>query len=712
MTLRLFASIAAAVVAATMLFAAPAPSAASGPTIVQCYGASTFSNLCGTAPPSPLQQHVPDGVTVVNYAVGSHRSYAIATKMGVYQLTTGRSIIIPADGAIEIGTPGDLPVPLERFDRLTMRSTIAGIEGILLRGDGAQWRFTRIQPGDAQSVPAGTPIVSLETPQPGSVSIINPGLNNMVEVDRVLHDLELMVAAHRAASDAPYWIATLPPAWGGFDTQYGAARLAINDAIRTTYGDHVAPYGEYLLNGALADAGIVPTAADRQRIAAGITPESLQLSARDWTHHNMAGRQIGARFLAGFISGAMTTERAYERFDAAVELSTDVRHDSIVVSGSAFDGSDVYQTIPVEISVDGTHEATVNATGPSPSLEPFGVPGAHGFSWTTTVPDGTHRVCVTAIDFSAGDDSDPRCAVVTVDRMAAPDRIAGDDRYETAALLSSEHYADGAVEVYVASGQVFADAPSAAAAAAHVRAPLLLTQRNALPAATRAELRRLDPDSIVLVGGTPTVSSEVEAALSQIATVTRIAGADRYETSALIAEHAFSAATQAMVATGRNFADALAAGPVAALRDAPVLLVDGHREGAASTLTALGSLGVQHITTVGGAPSVSDATVASLSQGRTTDRIAGSNRYETAVLLSHAFADPVTDAYVAAGAMFPDALASSAVAGAAGIPLLLTPGSCMYGAVVDEIERLGQPSVTLIGGKPTLSEAVARYQTC
>lgn len=711
---RLLTWVAASAVAASVLVAAQAPPAtAQSSSAVQCYGDSIIFHMCGTAPPAPLQQELPAGLDVVNFAVGSHRSYAIAVKMGAYRLSTARALTIPASGAVEIGAPGGLPVSVERFDRLTMRSSIAGVEGVLLRGTGgAEWRFVRASAGSATTVPAGTAIVSLEVPQPGAVSIISPGVNNVLEVDQVLRDTAAMVAAHRATSSAPYWVATLSPAWGGTSSQYGAARVRINAAIRATYGDHVAPFGEYLLNGALADAGIFPTPTDRQRIAAGMTPTSFQLTDGDWTHHNPAGRQIGARFLAGFASGATTTDAAYARFDASASLTATVRNDTITLSGWAFDGSDVYQQVAVAMSANGVHRDTVRASGPSPSLAPYGVPGAHGFSWSIVASNGPHRVCATALGFAAGEDSLPQCAVVRVERLAVPARIAGSDRYDTAARLSSRHYPGGAEEVYIASGQVFADAPSAAAAAAHVEAPLLLTQRDALPAATAAELRRLAPRSIVLVGGTPTVSVAVEQQLAQFAAVTRIQGADRYETSARIAEHAFRGATQALVATGRNFPDALAAGPLAASRDAPVLLVHGDRQPPASTLSALGSLGVQHITVVGGTPSVDDLTAARLDDGRTIDRIAGANRYETAVRLSQELAAPSDSVYVASGELFPDALAASAVAGSEAIPLLLAPRSCVHAIVIDEIERLERPDVTLVGGTPTLSERVARYQTC
>ena len=64
-------------------------------------------------------------------------------------------------------------------------------------------------------------------------------------------------------------------------------------------------------------------------------------------------------------------------------------------------------------------------------------------------------------------------------------------------------------------------------------------------------------------------------AKSNLGTPDRIAGADRYETAAALSRaHFFAGVPVAFVATGRNFPDALAVGPVAGIQGGPVLLTD------------------------------------------------------------------------------------------------------------------------------------------
>jgi hypothetical protein len=89
--------------------------------------------------------------------------------------------------------------------------------------------------------------------------------------------------------------------------------------------------------------------------------------------------------------------------------------------------------------------------------------------------------------------------------------------------------------VYIATGENFPDALGAAAAAAVGLGPVLLVQQNAIPAPTLAELNRLQPPKIVIVGGPAVISAGVEGqleALSWAPTVARIAGANRYATAA------------------------------------------------------------------------------------------------------------------------------------------------------------------------------------
>ncbi len=159
---------------------------------------------------------------------------------------------------------------------------------------------------------------------------------------------------------------------------------------------------------------------------------------------------------------------------------------------------------------------------------------------------------------------------------APVDRIAGDGRFATAAALSADVVAPSPAVAVVVSGRGFPDALPAGPLAAALDGPVLLTERDALPGATRAELARLAPDRIVVVGGTGVVSSAVAAELGTLTDgeVTRLAGDDRWATAAAVAAaHPAASPTVdvAVLATGLGFADALAGGAVAAHLRAPLL---------------------------------------------------------------------------------------------------------------------------------------------
>jgi hypothetical protein len=96
-------------------------------------------------------------------------------------------------------------------------------------------------------------------------------------------------------------------------------------------------------------------------------------------------------------------------------------------------------------------------------------------------------------------------------------RRAGANRYATAAAISQASFNPGVPVVYVASGLGFPDALGAGPAASHANGPVLLVTGTTIPAETAAELDRLNPQQIVIAGGTAVVSSGVEAALHQYA---------------------------------------------------------------------------------------------------------------------------------------------------------------------------------------------------
>lgn len=156
-------------------------------------------------------------------------------------------------------------------------------------------------------------------------------------------------------------------------------------------------------------------------------------------------------------------------------------------------------------------------------------------------------------------------------------RIAGADRFEVSAAISAATFGlsgQFTPVAYVASGAVFADALAGSAAAGRSGGPMLLVTKDSVPSTVSAELARLHPGAIRILGGSATVSDSVVAALAKIAPTTRVAGVDRFALSAGISAETFSVGTPTVyIASGAVFPDALSGSAAAVRRVAPVLLV-------------------------------------------------------------------------------------------------------------------------------------------
>lgn len=300
----------------------------------------------------------------------------------------------------------------------------------------------------------------------------------------------------------------------------------------------------------------------------------------------------------------------------------------------------------------------------------------------------------------------------------AVDRISGADRFQVSAAISQRGFPAGAPVAYVASGTGFPDALSAAPAAAAKGGPVLLTMPGALPDVIRAELVRLHPGKIVLVGGPAVISDDVLAQLSGIATTVRVWGADRYATSKAVVDDAFAHTPTLFVASGENFPDALSAGAAAAKSGAPVLLIPGHGafpQWSADPPTAdtLSRHGVTDVRFVGGPASITDSVFSSFTfaaYGKV--RLFGGDRYSTSIAVNASEFDTATHVYVASGVGYPDALGGSALAGATSSPLYVVPPGCLPSRFIMELQHLGTTNLTLIGGPAALSPADEQLAVC
>ncbi|MFP3464750.1 cell wall-binding repeat-containing protein [Leifsonia sp. SIMBA_070] len=192
--------------------------------------------------------------------------------------------------------------------------------------------------------------------------------------------------------------------------------------------------------------------------------------------------------------------------------------------------------------------------------------------------------------------------------------------------------------------------------------------------------------------------------------VGRLAGADRFGTSAAVSAATFPAnAPVAYIASGLQFPDALAGSPAAARAGGPMLLV---QPGAIppAVQTELQRLHPGSIVVLGGADSIAESVVTQLksyTSGSVT-RVSGADRYATSAAVSRATASagPAV-AYLVSGESFPDALAAGALASrAAGAPLLLTAQAWIPAPTVIELQRLAPKSIVVVGGSAAVSDAV------
>jgi putative cell wall-binding protein len=184
-------------------------------------------------------------------------------------------------------------------------------------------------------------------------------------------------------------------------------------------------------------------------------------------------------------------------------------------------------------------------------------------------------------------------AGVAQDILALPavttvERFGGSNRYATALLIASEVTNRPSYEgsAFIATGEDFPDALAAAPVAAYNAYPIYLTPSDSLSANVKNQLAADTSSDSFVLGGTSAVSGEVmdqvEAALPGL-DVDRIWGADRYATAlAVTSAFGYEGATwhlnwnHVALATGRDFPDALAGGPVQGRSRSFMLLTSGE----------------------------------------------------------------------------------------------------------------------------------------
>jgi putative cell wall-binding protein len=152
-------------------------------------------------------------------------------------------------------------------------------------------------------------------------------------------------------------------------------------------------------------------------------------------------------------------------------------------------------------------------------------------------------------------------------------RIDGVDRYETARKVAAEAVRvvklsgtfDGMA--FAATGANFPDALGASPISAANGWPIYLVKPTGIDSVTITAMKAAGVSDVVILGGTGVVSGPTQTTLdTQFGDVTRIGGVDRYDTARQVAVYGVGSAGMqwdgVAIATGANFPDALAGGPM------------------------------------------------------------------------------------------------------------------------------------------------------
>ena len=290
-------------------------------------------------------------------------------------------------------------------------------------------------------------------------------------------------------------------------------------------------------------------------------------------------------------------------------------------------------------------------------------------------------------------------------------RAAGTNRYETATQIADAWTLSSVV--FIATGQNFPDALGGGPGAAEFGAPILLVEKDAIPATTAAELTRLTPAVIIVLGGTAAISEATVTALGQYAaTVQRIAGNNRYETAAAVSGLFVGPESIVYIASGRSYADPIIAGAAAALDGAPLLLVDGLGPLEAVVSAELDRLQTTQIVLVGASSDLTGV-LSSLQAIASVTQVNNSDIYSRSAALWDDVTGPVGEVVLATSGAFADALAGTPYA-ALDPPsyLMLSQSTCVPAPVLAQLQRLDPDQMLLLGGTAALSASVASLTSC
>lgn len=288
------------------------------------------------------------------------------------------------------------------------------------------------------------------------------------------------------------------------------------------------------------------------------------------------------------------------------------------------------------------------------------------------------------------------------------ERIAGKDRYVTAAEIAKKQFGTADTVVIARGDNDFADGLAASVLAGAKNAPILLTVPDRMLDSVKQALQDLKVKNAYIVGSEVAVSGKVQKAIEDLGIeVKRVGGKNRFETALNIAKEAGVNTDTAYIVNGTAFADAMVAG-VAAFTGKGVILPVLENKVPDITNDAIKQLGIKKTVIVGSTAVVSAAVEKALKDaGVEVKRLGGSDRELTSVEFAKDQFGDVDGVTVVNGR---EGLADAVGAAVFGKPILYAYKDKTRNEVNDYVKNAlsnnPNASVTIVGGETVVTNNV------
>ena len=296
----------------------------------------------------------------------------------------------------------------------------------------------------------------------------------------------------------------------------------------------------------------------------------------------------------------------------------------------------------------------------------------------------------------------------------AVERVNGTSLSAIAISSSKLQFPESAAVVVIANKNAFPSGVAGAAAARALGGPLLLVEATSVSSTVLAEIRRLSPARIIVLGSTTSVSASVYSKLTSVQpNITRIAQND-YRTSEALAAAAFpDGAATAVIGSGTKSSTLLAAGAYAAQIGAPILYVRSSDTSIRASLAqSLTTLGVRSAVIVGSTSVVTKSLQSALTaRGVETRRVAAQDAYATSIALARLSPD-VDAATLVSATTYSSGVPAIGLAASRGAPLVLTIPYCASNALTSWVTGASITRLTLVGSPKYVRGLVGSLESC